>query len=198
MSLDGVPDRLAQYYDAWAGTYDADLTADGYGLPPMMVQLARKFRPPTTDVVVLDVGCGTGLVGAELTAAGYRTIDGIDLSPKMIEVARARNIYRTLTAGVDITQPIPIELHDTADIVTIAGVFTVGHVPPEALPNVTCMARPNGLIIVSARDAYYEATNFEQVSADLVASGACELVHWVERGPYTMDSTARYGVYRRS
>lgn len=197
MSLGGDPARLAAYYDSWAQNYDADVGEHGYGLPPMIVQLAQQFRPPTEDTVVLDVGCGTGLVGAELAAGGYRTIDGVDLSPEMIEVARARSIYRSLTAAVDITKPVSPELESHADIVTVAGVFTVGHVPPEALPNVLTMTKPGGFLIVSARDAYYEATNFKQVSDAMVAADAAELVHWLDDAPYTMDSSAHYGVYRR-
>jgi len=197
MSLDGDPAKLSAYYNTWAETYDADVAEHDYGLPPMIVQLARQFRPPADAVVVLDVGCGTGLVGAELAAAGYQTIDGVDLSPEMIEVARARNVYRSLTAGIDITEPVSEELDSYADIVTVAGVFTVGHVPPDALPNVLAMTKPGGHLIVSIRDAYYEATNFKAVSDDMVASGAADLVHWLDDAPYTMDSTAHYAVYRR-
>ena len=31
------------------------------------------------DVRILDVGCGTGLVGEELYKRGYKNIDGVDL-----------------------------------------------------------------------------------------------------------------------
>jgi len=163
----------------------------------MIAKLAHQFCPPAPDVSVLDVGCGTGLVGQELAATGYRTIDGIDLSPEMIEIARSRNVYRSLTAGVDITQAMPAGFRRIADIVTVAGVFTVGHVPPEALPNVLEMARPGGFLIVSVRDAYYDTTNFQQVSDDMIAAGGATLVHWLDDAPYTMDSTAHYGVYQR-
>lgn len=197
MSLDGDPAKLAAYYDSWAQNYDADVGDHDYGLPAMILELARRCRPPADGVVVLDVGCGTGLVGAELAAGGYPTIDGVDLSSEMIEIARKRNVYRSLTAGVDITKPASADLAGQADIVTVAGVFTVGHVPPSALPNVLTLAKPGGLLIVSTRDAYYAATNFQQVSDELVASGAADLVHWLDNAPYTMDSTAHYGVYRR-
>lgn len=44
---------------------------------------------------VLDLGCGTGLMGAELTRPG-RCIDGVDLSARMLAHARAKRIYREL------------------------------------------------------------------------------------------------------
>jgi predicted TPR repeat methyltransferase len=49
---------------------------------------------------ILDLGCGTGLVGnafKDLTAGGR--LDGIDLAPRMIEVARKRGIYDELILG---------------------------------------------------------------------------------------------------
>ena len=49
---------------------------------------------------VLDLGCGTGLVGNAFKdlAAGGR-LDGIDLAPRMLEVARKRGIYDELILG---------------------------------------------------------------------------------------------------
>jgi predicted TPR repeat methyltransferase len=49
---------------------------------------------------ILDLGCGTGLVGEAFKdlAAGGR-LDGIDLAPRMIDVARKRGIYDDLILG---------------------------------------------------------------------------------------------------
>jgi len=49
---------------------------------------------------VLDLGCGTGLVGEAFgdLARGGR-MDGIDLAPRMIEAARSRGVYDDLTLG---------------------------------------------------------------------------------------------------
>jgi len=47
---------------------------------------------------VLDLGCGTGLMGVELAAAG-RCIDGIDLSERMLAHAREKGVYRELHAA---------------------------------------------------------------------------------------------------
>jgi predicted TPR repeat methyltransferase len=44
---------------------------------------------------ILDLGCGTGLVGARLHPLA-RTITGVDLSSKMLEMARQRRIYDNL------------------------------------------------------------------------------------------------------
>jgi len=44
---------------------------------------------------VLDLGCGTGLAGMRLKPRARQMV-GVDLSPEMIELARARNIYDRL------------------------------------------------------------------------------------------------------
>jgi predicted TPR repeat methyltransferase len=47
---------------------------------------------------VLDLGCGTGLAGAVFRPMAAR-LDGVDLSPAMIEKARAKKIYDRLEVG---------------------------------------------------------------------------------------------------
>ena len=49
---------------------------------------------------ILDLGCGTGFVGSVFKdlAVGGR-LDGIDISPRMLEAARARGIYDDLILG---------------------------------------------------------------------------------------------------
>lgn len=204
MSLQGDRDKLRDYYDRWADNYDADVADHGYGLPESMVSTlsdavaavgpgADQFGP---NCDILDAGCGTGLVGAALSAAGYRTIDGIDLSSEMVSLARKRGVYRRLEAGIDLTAQPPGHLLQAADIVTVGGVFTVGHVPPSALRTIARLARPGGLLIVSTRPAYQAETGFDDVSGSLVVEGVLTLLVHNRGLPYTMDSNGDYWAYR--
>ncbi len=64
-------------------------------------QLAERVLPRLTPPWrILDLGCGTGLVGEAFKdlAAGGR-LAGIDIAPRMIEAARARGIYDELILG---------------------------------------------------------------------------------------------------
>ncbi len=48
-------------------------------------------------VYILDIGCGTGLLARRLFQKGIAaSIDGIDLSPEMLQEAHKRNIYSNL------------------------------------------------------------------------------------------------------
>ena len=56
------------------------------------------------DHHVLDLGCGTGLSGAAFRPlAGW--MEGVDLSPAMIALARRKNLYDKLEAG-DLTESL--------------------------------------------------------------------------------------------
>lgn len=44
----------------------------------------------------IDLGCGTGRTGTWLRARRVARIDGVDLTPEMLDVARGRNIYEDL------------------------------------------------------------------------------------------------------
>ena len=203
MNLGGDAEKLRSFYDRWATAYDADV-GQNYGMPSMVVSALRQaidVEPPLAefaqpDIRILDAGCGTGQVGIALAAAGYTIIDGIDLSPEMIRVAETTGVYRNLQGDVDLTLPAPDFLARRADIVTIGGVFTVGHVPPEALSTVATLVRHGGLLSVSTRKAYHQETDYLVFQDQLVADGVLDLLLHIAEGPYTMDSTGDYWVYR--
>lgn len=70
---------------------------------------------------MLDLGCGTGLAGpvfASLAAA----IDGVDLSPRMVELARQKGVYRTLAVG-DLVTFLSGEAETSADLILAADVL---------------------------------------------------------------------------
>ena len=51
----------------------------------------RRYLPVGRPLRILDIGTGTGFFACILAAEGHETT-GIDLTPKMIEVAKAKNI----------------------------------------------------------------------------------------------------------
>ena len=58
--------------------------------------MASMVMPGREELSVLDLGCGTGLAGLAFKPLAA-TLDGVDLSPAMIEKAKARGIYNNLT-----------------------------------------------------------------------------------------------------
>jgi SAM-dependent methyltransferase len=63
----------------------------------MAVPLALRWRPPTPDDVLLDVGSGKGRVALQAARHPFRRIIGLELVPELVEVARenlSRNRHR--------------------------------------------------------------------------------------------------------
>jgi SAM-dependent methyltransferase len=78
-------------YDRWAATYE-DTVEDA-----MDVALLERLGVDWGAVGrAADLGCGTGRTGAWLAGRGVGAIDGVDVSPRMLEAARARGVYRSL------------------------------------------------------------------------------------------------------
>ena len=76
----------AELFDTLGKDYEtafAGLTAQHEDLEWLLTQLPAKAR-------VLDVGCGTGRPTAELLAAAGHDVTGVDVSERMVEIARAQ------------------------------------------------------------------------------------------------------------
>lgn len=203
LDLDSDADSIKAYYAKWAESYDEDL--DGYYTAPrMMAGLLCEYlddNPPDlpaerSEVEIMDTGCGTGLVGEMLDQSGFTKIDGTDISQEMVDKAAELDVYRSLHGDIDVNEPPRPEWIGAYDAVMSCGVFTLGHVPPQALHELLKMARPGGIIITSTRTSYYDETDYQQVSDELVASGRVELVKEVRDAPYTKDENAHYWIYR--
>jgi len=87
--------ELQEVYKKWASIYDHD-NDDVLGTvsQPNSVQIFNKYITDKNQKII-DVGCGTGLVGLELKKLGYTNFDGIDISKEMIDIAIDRG-YKSL------------------------------------------------------------------------------------------------------
>lgn len=125
------PVASARHYAAWAPTYDHEVfEVLGFTGSDRIADLLAAYLPDRTEPVI-DLGCGTGVVGARLALHGFNCIDGVDLSPEMLAVAAGKGHYRHL-AVADLTQPGAVDLGGYAASVS-AGTFTSGHVGPDAV-----------------------------------------------------------------
>ncbi|HEX9589941.1 MAG TPA: methyltransferase domain-containing protein [Bradyrhizobium sp.] len=87
-------------FDQYAPKFEAALVDDlGYRGPALLfkavLSVCAAFRKPALFKRAIDLGCGTGLA-ATAFAAQVDEFTGIDLSPRMIEQARATGLYARL------------------------------------------------------------------------------------------------------
>ncbi|HEY1709282.1 MAG TPA: methyltransferase [Rhizomicrobium sp.] len=84
---------IRHLFDQFSADYDQRMTGQlHYQAPQILRSLAELVMSGVADLTVLDLGCGTGLTGRTFEDVATR-LDGIDLSPLMIEKARALGIY---------------------------------------------------------------------------------------------------------
>lgn len=99
---DGPPperasDRAIQHiYKNFAASYENLMLEDlKYAGPQRMLEALDSVVGGRGDFAMLDLGCGSGLTGQTFRQRA-RHLTGIDLSPEMVELARARGIYDSL------------------------------------------------------------------------------------------------------
>ncbi|HEY8207598.1 MAG TPA: class I SAM-dependent methyltransferase, partial [Myxococcaceae bacterium] len=82
-------------YALWSPSYEATVKED------MDTWLLEQVRTVAWSGVrrAADLGCGTGRTGSWLKEHGVQRIDGIDLTPEMLEKARARGVFASLSVA---------------------------------------------------------------------------------------------------
>ena len=94
---------------------------------------------------MLDLGCGTGLAGAAFRPH-VDWLVGVDLSPKMVEVARQKGLYDKLAVG-DIAAYLGEERAANAQhhLVIAADVFAYVGDLPDVCASVAAVMAPGGM-----------------------------------------------------
>jgi predicted TPR repeat methyltransferase len=111
-------------FDQCADRFDEILVGElKYQAPELLLgMIARLVSSRHLDI--LDLGCGTGLVGWHLRSLAG-TLTGVDLSSRMIEMARKREVYDQLVCGELIeflrTQSENFDLAVAADVFIYIG-----------------------------------------------------------------------------
>ena len=168
-------EEMRQYYDRWAEVYDIELTENAYQQPRRCAEALTRSISDPRNARVLDAGCGTGLSGLALVEAGFLHIDGCDFSKAMLEKAFETGIYSKLFV-TDLNCP-PLDTPTaTYDAVTAVGIFSFGHVGPDALDEFVRVVKPGGLIVVGLNEKYFEEGSIARKLDELKRKGKLEEV----------------------
>jgi SAM-dependent methyltransferase len=162
-------DEARAHYRRWARSYDHDVFEHSQviGTDTIADLLAAHLSDRTASVI--DLGCGTGAAGRRLQSHGFQNIDGVDLSPEMLAVARSTGAYRSLEV-TDLNTAFLLP-HPAYAASICAGTFVDGHVGPSAVPLVTAFLMPDAIVGWVIAAPLWSA--FEPV----IASAGFETVH---------------------
>ncbi|MEM6386686.1 MAG: methyltransferase domain-containing protein [Pseudomonadota bacterium] len=185
-----VEDTQKIYAD-WAATYDADVADWGYATPGR-IAIALRRCGANVDKNVLDYGCGTGLCGLALRAAGFDVVDGTDISAEMLAKAQEREAYRALWKG----EPGSLGHVGPGDYAAIAacGVVSLGAAPPETLDLLVAALAPGNLLAFSYNEATLADRRYTD-RLDVIALAPDISVVFEEDGPHLPAKNMTSTVY---
>jgi predicted TPR repeat methyltransferase len=175
------PGEVADRYDEWAKGYDDDLASWSYQAPAVVAETVVSRHLEARSV--LDVGCGTGLVGRELRARGFAgQILGLDISQASLEIAQESGAYDSVERA-DLQERLPFE-DDSVDAVVCVGVMTY-------LPDVEAVwrefarvARPGGLVVATQREDLWQTRECQAVIDRLQNEGVWTPLDITGPAPY--------------
>ena len=99
---------------------------------------------------VLDVGCGTGSLLADLARSGATSLAGVDLAPKILEVAREKLSAAGAEADLrvaDAEEPLPWA-SESFDVATLTGALHHFYRPHDVLAEIYRVIRPGGRLLL--------------------------------------------------
>jgi ubiquinone/menaquinone biosynthesis C-methylase UbiE len=159
-----MPDNETRaYYDEFARAYERHRRPNEPGgyhalVDDLEIDLVRRFGEGRD---VLECGCGTGLL-LERIAAFARKASGMDLSPGMLEHARAR--------GLDVREGSVTSLpFEDASFDVTCSFKVLAHVPDigKALSEMARVTRPGGVVLAE----FYNPLSFRALAKRLGPAG---------------------------
>ncbi len=165
--------EIVEIYDGWAEDYERRILGNGYSTPAVATWFFGSYVRPE-DGPVLDAGAGTGITGAILAPLGYRDLVGIDVSPRMLDLARDKGVYQELRQ-MELGGPLDFP-DDAFGAVVSTGVFAAGHAPPESFEELIRTTKPGGHIIFSVRTDVYVDGGFKDKQEAFEREGKWQLL----------------------
>ncbi len=182
---------LRPFYAQWAQSYDQEVGENGYVTPLRIAEaLARNVKD--LSITILDYGCGTGVSGQAFQKAGFLTIDGVDISAEMLEVAAQKKIYRRLEVFAPESGP-NVKL-GAYQIIAAVGVIGAGAAPLAVLTKIMALLAPKGLFVFSFNDHTLEDPAYDGLVEDYVNQGQAVL-HLKEYGDHLPKQKINSNIY---
>jgi predicted TPR repeat methyltransferase len=150
-----MPEGMAEGFFTYMAThYNAAEARNGYQGAKVIVEQMRPLLPSTSGLVMVDLGCGTGLA-SELWRRVCRTIIGVDFCQAMLDEAagakagdialfdnRVLGDIRNLPANAALQQ-------NTADVVLLVNVVQFMGDLQTAMKSASSLLKPGGLLAIT-------------------------------------------------
>lgn len=179
--------ELADYYNDSANGYDEYAESVKYVLPRLVAQRASQFIHG--DELIIDVGCGTGILGVELNSMvdGLR-IHGLDMSSEMIIQAYKKNKHNgnrhyELFHYLDLASGDVIPENRYGFMVS-SGTFTTGHLSGLHLLRIVNSMKDDAIAVFSVKSDHFEESGFIEELINLEKVGLIKVIDISEVDSY--------------
>ena len=177
-------EEVAHRYDEWAESYNDDLASWRYQAPAVVAESVVTRRPDAGSL--LDVGCGTGMVGKALRDRGYAgRLTGIDISEASLRLAEQTSAYDALQPA-DLQQPLELA-DDSFDVLVCVGVMTYLPGVEAAWREFARVVRPGGLVVLTQRDDLWGSRDCQAIVDRMHADGLWTQQELAGPAPYLPD-----------
>ena len=177
-------EEIASLYDTWAPNYEHELVDQWhYDAPVVAGRTVAELLQGSGTASVLDLGCGTGLVGKALHDGGIRIIDGVDVSDTSLNAAQASGFYRQTILHDFNHGPLPFEAH-LYDAAISVGVLSYALDPMAVIRELCRVVVPNGPVVFTHRTDLWDAQKLDVHLNALLDGGEIRAVNWSEPRPY--------------
>jgi predicted TPR repeat methyltransferase len=182
--------ELARYYDDSAVGYDNYAISVGYILPRLVAEKASRYLGNSDTVI--DVGCGTGLLGVELNLIkDGLVLHGVDISQQMVSHAyrkKQKNGKRNYEKFFlsDMVDMETIEKNNY-DLMVSSGTFTTGHLSGKDLLGMLGFMKSDSFAVFSVKSDHFEESGFLQELNNLKIKKLIEIIEILEVDSYEND-----------
>ncbi len=176
--------EIASRYDEWAPSYEDELvTAWRYDAPFIAARMVAESLHGSGTESVLDLGCGTGLVGRALAGGEIRSIDGVDVSEASLRAALSTGFYRRTILYDFNSGPLPFEAH-SYDAAIAVGVLSYALDPIAVIRELRRVVVPRGVLVFTHRTDLWDRQHLEAELKALLESGEIHSLTWSDPKPY--------------
>lgn len=148
---------LAGYFDRWAAQFNRSMVEDlHYTLPEAVAERIRAWYPDA-KLDLMDLGCGTGLLGRALGAFNGALV-GVDFSGGMLAEAAKLGLYHKLYQ-VDLLDALRDTPAAHYDVIAALDVFNYVGPLDGVLPGAFRILTPGGRLVFSCETAQAEQSD---------------------------------------
>jgi SAM-dependent methyltransferase len=151
----------------------------------LLKRALNTVREPVTELRVLDLGAGNGMMGEVLKQDGVARLVGADIIPEAREAAyRDRSeVYDDYYVAdfANLDAPLLEELQGWSfDCLTCVAALGFGDIPPRAFFNATKLIRTDGWLAFNIKQTFLdhaEQTGFSRLVRELIFSKYLDIYH---------------------